>query len=57
MSFWLDFGEAMQGVWDGLQLPITIGGFTFTLANVLIFGGLLTCVARIVWSIIDNDIQ
>lgn len=56
MGFWLDFGEIMQTIWNMICTPMTIGGYTFSLGDVLVWSGVFSVVGFIVWGIVDREI-
>ena len=56
MGFWLDFGEWMSKCWGILSTPMTIGGYTFSLADVVVWSGIFSIIGFIVWGIIKDEV-
>lgn len=55
MGFWDTFTEVWEWCWAFMDTPMTIGGFYFSFADVLITGGIAAIAGKIIQDVIYGE--
>ena len=55
MGFWDNFQYVIASTWRFLNTDMTIGGTTFSFADVLVVGGVCTIAGWVVWEVINES--
>ena len=54
-GFWYSLFAVITSAWNVLNTDMTIGGLTFSFADVLILGGIVAIGASIIWGLVLDD--